>query len=80
MTLVTWAARTAYTTRPAENRVREAAGLNGVSTLVVACPKDLVMFQDALKTTGLENRLAVRDLAELVEERMVPGERSNQDG
>ena len=66
--------------RPAENRVREAAGLNGVTTLVVACPKDLVMFQDALKTTGLENKLAVKDLAELVEERMVPEERSNQDG
>ena len=66
--------------RPAESRVREAAAVRGVSTLVVACPKDLVMFQDAVKTTGLENKLAVRDLAELVEERLAPGERSNQDG
>ena len=40
--------------RPAESRVREAAGLQGVGTMVVACPKDLVMFRDALKTTGLE--------------------------
>lgn len=54
--------------RPAENRVREAATTDGVSTLAVACPKDLVMFQDAVKTTGLEGRLAVRDLIELVEE------------
>ena len=53
--------------RPAEMRVREAAALEEVDTLVVACPKDLVMFQDALKTTGLEDRLVVRDLAELVE-------------
>jgi Fe-S oxidoreductase len=66
--------------RPAESRVREAAAVRGVSTLSVACPKDLVMFQDAVKTTGLENKLAVRDLAELVEEHLTPGERSNQDG
>jgi len=54
--------------RPAEGRVREAASLPGVEALVVACPKDLVMFQDAVKTAGLEDRLAVKDLAELVEE------------
>ena len=54
--------------RPAESRVREAAGLGGVQTLVVSCPKDLVMFQDAVKTTGLEGRLEVKELAELVEE------------
>ncbi|MCX8157295.1 MAG: heterodisulfide reductase-related iron-sulfur binding cluster [Verrucomicrobiae bacterium] len=52
--------------RPAESRVREAAALEGVDTLVVACPKDIAMFRDALKTTGLEGRLAVKDLAELV--------------
>ena len=57
--------------RPAEIRVREAAQ-TGASLLVVACPKDLVMFQDAVKTAGLEDRLAVRDLAELVEERLRP--------
>jgi len=55
--------------RPAITRVREAAGL-GVHTLVVACPKDLVMFQDAIKTTGLEDKLEVRELAELVEQCM----------
>ena len=52
--------------RPAENRVREAVSLQGVQTLAVTCPKDLVMFTDALKTTGSEGRVAVRDLAELV--------------
>ena len=53
--------------RPAEARLREAANLPGVDTLVVSCPKDYVMFQDALKTTGLEGRLAVKDIAELME-------------
>jgi Fe-S oxidoreductase len=55
--------------RPAVTRVRDAAAL-GVHTLVVACPKDLVMFQDALKTTGLESRLEVKELSELVEQAM----------
>ena len=54
--------------RPAEARVKEAASLNGVAVLATACPKDLVMFQDALKTTGLESKLTIRDVAELVEE------------
>ncbi len=52
--------------RPAENRIREAAALEGVHTFVVACPKDIAMFRDAVKTTGQEGRLAVKDLAELV--------------
>ena len=54
--------------RPSEARVREAAALAGVETLVVACPKDYIMFADALKTTGLESRLVVKDLTELVAE------------
>jgi len=56
--------------RPAENRVKEAASLPGVQCLVVACPKDLVMFQDAVKTVGVEDRLRVADLGELVSEAM----------
>jgi Fe-S oxidoreductase/nitrate reductase gamma subunit len=57
--------------RPAESRVREAAAL-GVTTLVVACPKDLVMFQDALKTAGLEGKLVIKDVIDLVEEATRP--------
>ncbi len=56
------------TERPAESRVKEAASLPGVTTLVVTCPKDLVMFQDAVKTAGIENILVVKDLLELVVE------------
>jgi Fe-S oxidoreductase len=62
--------------RPAESRVREAAGLEGVGTMVVACPKDLVMFRDALKTTGLDGVLAVRDIVELVEDAIGATQRS----
>jgi Fe-S oxidoreductase len=56
--------------RPAESRVKEALALPDVACLVVACPKDLVMFQDAVKTVGAEGRLRVVDLGELVYEAM----------
>jgi len=42
--------------------------LDGVQVFAVACPKDLTMYQDALKTAGPEGRMAVRDLIELVHE------------
>jgi len=54
--------------RPADLRVKEAAALDGVGILVVACPKDYVMFLDAVKSAGAEDRLVVKDLIELVEE------------
>jgi len=61
--------------RPAENRIKEALALPGVTSLVVACPKDLVMFQDAVKTVGAEGRLRIVDLGELVYEAIgVPSE------
>lgn len=54
------------TRRPSALRIEEAAALAGVTTFVVACPKDAVMFEDAVKTAGLGSRLVVRELAELV--------------
>ena len=54
--------------RPGEIRVKEAAALPGVHVLAVACPKDCVMFTDAVKAAGLDGSLQVRDLIELVEE------------
>ena len=59
--------------RPTESRVREAAALDGVSTLVVACPKDMAMFQDAVKTAGRAGKLIVRDLAQLAADAVRPG-------
>jgi len=52
--------------RPAENRIREAVSLPGVEALIAPCPKDIVMFQDALKTTGNEGKIAIKDISELL--------------
>jgi Fe-S oxidoreductase len=54
--------------RPSEVRIVEAADLDDVQAFIVACPKDISMYQDAVKTTGHEDRLAVKDLIELVHE------------
>jgi Fe-S oxidoreductase len=57
--------------RPAENRIREAAALgDDVGYFVVACPKDMVMYSDAVKTTGNEDRIQVVDIAQLIERAM----------
>lgn len=56
--------------RPSEMRIREAVSNGEISTMIVTCPKDLVMFQDAVKTTGNEERLVVKDLIEMVHEAM----------
>ncbi|MFO7968126.1 MAG: (Fe-S)-binding protein [Archaeoglobaceae archaeon] len=51
--------------RPAEDRVREAAK-TGADVLVTACILDIPMFEDALKMTGLEGEIVVKDISELV--------------
>jgi len=38
----------------------------GVDTLAVACPFCLNMLDDAVKTIGLEERIEVKDIMELV--------------
>jgi len=65
--------------RPAESRVREATGLPAVSILVTTCPKDLVMFRDAVKTAGLEGKIVVKDLIELVDEALELNKEAVQD-
>ena len=54
--------------RPSESRIKEAAELDGIQYFVVACPKDVTMYQDAVKTTGHEKEILIKDLIELVEE------------
>ncbi len=54
--------------KPAQNRIREAAAIPGLEVYVVACPKDLTMFEDALKTTGNEGKFVVKELIELIRE------------
>jgi len=54
--------------KPSENRMREAAGLEGVDAFITACPKDLTMFEDANKTADHAGSFTIDDLAELVAE------------
>jgi len=56
--------------RPSENRIQEAANLERIDYFVIACPKDYTMYQDAVKTTGHENSIYVKDLIDLVAEAM----------
>lgn len=52
---------------PARIRVREAHA-TGADILATACPICLTMLDDAAKTEGLEGKLAIKDIAEIVEE------------
>jgi Fe-S oxidoreductase len=61
--------------KPAQNRIMEAAAIPGLEVYVVSCPKDLTMFEDALKTTGNEGKFVVKELIELVRE-AVPARQS----
>jgi Fe-S oxidoreductase len=63
------------TEKPAQNRIREAAAIPGLEVYVVSCPKDLTMFEDALKTTGNEGKFVVKELIELIRE-AIPAQRA----
>jgi len=77
-----WLGTTPEGERPAENRIQEALSVltpfsNGSGPaekviFIVACPKDVVMYTDAVKTTGNEERIEVRDIIELLEEAISP--------
>jgi Fe-S oxidoreductase len=54
--------------RPSEMRIEEALTLNGVDTFIVACPKDYAMYSDAVKTSGNEEKMVVKDIIDLLEE------------
>ena len=53
--------------RLAETRVEEAIDV-GADILTVACPFCLLTFDDAIKTTGNEDKIQVMDIMELVAE------------
>ncbi len=52
--------------RPSEQRIDEAVALGGLDYFVVCCPKDVTMYEDAIKTSGHQGELALRELSELV--------------
>jgi Fe-S oxidoreductase len=61
-----WIADGEISERPCEIRIREAMEIPGVEVFLVACPKDVTMYQDAVKTTGHEEDLEVLDIIDLV--------------
>jgi len=69
-----WMSKVAPGERPAENRIREALATfeknpgEKKQLFIVTCPKDMIMYSDAVKTTGNEGRIEVRDLIQLVAE------------
>lgn len=60
--------------RPSVNRIREAATLD-VSHFVVACPKDMAMYSDAVKTAGHGDTMTVLDIVALVAMAALPPEK-----
>ena len=58
--------------RPAEERIHEAVGLGAIELFVVSCPKDVVMYEDAIKTTGNEQAIRLAELSEVVQSALVP--------
>lgn len=66
-----WIPDTPGLERPSENRIREAVSLPGVELFVVACPKDVTMYEDAIKTSGNADRIELREVTELIEEALV---------
>lgn len=67
--------------KPSEKRMREAAAIDKLDVFVVSCPKCMTMFEDAVKSTGHENDIKVRELIELVAEAVdVDGPGTQGDG
>lgn len=64
--------------KPAQNRMKEAAAIPDLEVYVVSCPKDLTMFEDALKTTGNEGKFVVKELIELIRE-AIPARRTEEE-
>lgn len=69
-----WMGKVAPGERPAENRIKEALTTfeknpsDKRQLFIVTCPKDMIMYSDAVKTTGSEGKIEVRDLIQLVAE------------
>jgi succinate dehydrogenase/fumarate reductase iron-sulfur protein len=55
--------------RPSTNRLQEALDLNA-NTVAVACPYCVTTLEDAVKVLDVENRIAVKDILEIIKEAM----------
>ena len=61
-----WSDDTGVTERPSENRIKEALALGDAKYFIVACPKDKVMYTAAVQALGVEDRIEVRDIVDLI--------------
>nr|WP_207711507.1 (Fe-S)-binding protein [Sulfobacillus harzensis] len=61
-----WMDETGIQDRPANQRIREALALNDVPFFVVACPKDVSMFSASVTAMGVEDKMRVVDMADLL--------------
>jgi Fe-S oxidoreductase len=70
-----WRGESNQTERPSDQRIREALGVlaepyvskdTPLPIFVVACPKDVAMYSDAVKATGSEGKIVVKDIIELL--------------
>ena len=52
--------------RLSENRIKEAVAV-GAEVLAVCCPYEVSRFEDAVKSTGNEGKLAVMDIIEILD-------------
>jgi Fe-S oxidoreductase/nitrate reductase gamma subunit len=52
--------------RPAEQRIDEATSLGDLDYFIVACPKDVVMYEDAIKTSGHAEAIELKEVSQLV--------------
>lgn len=62
-----WTEEAEQEKRPCVNRVKEALEL-GVDTIAVACPFCVTTLEDAMKVLDVENKIAVKDILELLKE------------
>ncbi|RLB01545.1 MAG: Fe-S oxidoreductase, partial [Deltaproteobacteria bacterium] len=62
-----WVEGTGQGPRNSELRVQEAEAM-GAEVIATACPFCLLNLEDAVKTTGLEGKVQVKDILELLAE------------
>ena len=61
-----WMDETGIEDRPANQRIREAMALPGIKFFTVACPKDVSMFSASVTAMGVEEKMRVVDIAEIL--------------
>ena len=62
-----WAEGSTEGTRNGEIRIKEALAL-GARVMATSCPFCLLTLEDAAKISGMTDRIAVKDISELVAE------------